>query len=199
MNKNILPFNKFHLQESEDDLLKGLKSLGYENKYNWEIIAKAMKSMKNLEGYIKITWSNAELLTETDSTINSGVPVYMLNLKYNEDLFKITADEKRFIRDFLEKLEEFNGAEIGWTLQEIEGSFKDIDVEDVLTSKVDERKGKVSFLINTDTSIGSEEFGVSIEIKKEKDPPIENLDQAIRIILSDLEFYLERLDDRTTR
>jgi hypothetical protein len=199
MNKNILPFDKFHLHESEDDLLKDLKSLGYENKYNWETIVKAMKSMKDLEGYITINWSGDDLLTRSDSNIKDGVYVYLLNLEYPEDLFGVNADEKRFIEDFLKKLEEYNGSVDGWTLREIEDAFKELDVEDVLARRVDRKKGKVSFSVETDTNMKSDQFGVSVTIKKEKDPPIINIDQSIKDILSDLEYYLEKLDDRTTR
>ena len=197
MIKKYKVFRK--IQESEDDLLKDLKSLGYENKYTWETIVKAMRSMEDLEDYITITWSGDDLLTRSDSNIKDGVHVYLLNLEYPEDLFNVNADEKRFIEDFLKKLKEYNGSVDGWTLQEIEDAFKDIEVQDTMVSSVDRKKAKVFFSVETDTNMKSDQFGVSVTIKKEKDPPIINIDQSIRAILSDLEYYLEKLDDRTTR
>lgn len=196
MNKNIFPFDKFLLQESEEDLLKDLKSLGYESRYNWETIVKAMKSMDYLEDYISINWNNYEIFTTVRKFDGPG---YLLNFDYPQDLFNVTVNYKKFIQDFINKLDKFNGVSDGWTLQEIEGSFKDVGVEYALMNTVDRKKGKVSFSLKTDTNMSSDNFGVSVIIKKEKDPPIENLSVAIKDILSDIEYYLENLDDRTTR
>jgi hypothetical protein len=197
MQNQIFNFSRFTsaLKESDEDLLKDLDSLGYEIKFDWATIEKAMKGMLDLKGYVKIEWSKEKLFTEEDSTTTrDGENVYMLNFQYPKDLFEVKVDETSFIRDFIEDLKGYdasndNSDEV-WTIGELEKAFDDVDVEYAFKDRVVYNRAKVSFSIEEDTRLGSDEFGISLTIVKEKNPELENPQKAIDNILLDLKFVL---------
>ena len=190
MKNQILNFSGFTSSVSEsDDLLSDLESLGYERRYDWKTIEKAMKGMLDLSGYVKIEWSKKELFTRNQTTsTGSKEIVYIMNFEYPEDLFNITVDESSFIRDFIKDLKGYDSGEEGWTIGEIDNAFDDVDIDYAFKDRVNYKKAKVSFSIDENTSLGSEEFGISLTIVKEKDPELENLEKAIDDILDSLRF-----------
>jgi hypothetical protein len=191
MQNQIFNFSRFasSLKESDEDLLKDLDSLGYEKKFDWATIEKAMKGMLDLKGYVKIEWSKKELYTRNQTTsTGSKEIVYIMNFEYPEDLFVVTVDESSFIRDFIKDLRGYDSGEEGLTIEEIRKAFKDVDVEYAFKDRVNYKKAKVSFSIEEDTRLINDDFGISLTIVKEKEPELENLERAIDDILDSLRF-----------
>jgi hypothetical protein len=189
MKNQILNFSGFTSSVNEsDDLLSDLESLGYEKRYDWKTIEKAMKGMLDLSGYVKIEWSKKELFMRDQTTSTGSDEIaYIINFEYPEDLFVVTVDESSFIRDFIKDLKGYDSGEEGWTIGEIDNAFDDVDIEYAFKDRVNYKKAKVSFSIDENTSLGSEEFGISLTIVKEKDPELEN-EKAIDDILDSLRF-----------
>jgi hypothetical protein len=196
MKNQILNFSGFTSSVSEsDDLLGDLESLGYEKKYNWKTIEKAMIRMLDLSRYVTFEWTREKLSTEEDSTTTSdGENVYMLQFQSVKDLFEVKVDESSFIRDFIEDLKGYDASNDDsdevWTIGELEKAFDDVDVEYAFKDRVVYNRAKVSFSIEEDTRLGSDEFGISLTIIKEKNPELENIYKAVDDILLDLKFVL---------
>lgn len=193
MKNQVFNFSRFtsSLKESDEDLLKDLDSLGYEKKFDWDTIEKAMKGMLGLNQYVTFEWSKEKLFTEEDSTTTSDDEnVYIINFRSPKDLFEVKVNESSFIRDFIEDLKGYDGSNDGWTIGEIEKAFEDVDVDYAFKDRVVYSGARVSFSIDEDTRLTSEEFGISLTIVKEKDPELKEIPQIVDDILLSLKFVL---------